>query len=514
MTRQPFAKRSLDALLRDLLGRSRAASRGQVSLSEARALQRLRQEPMWTFNAPLLDAVPAPARRVSPAVEWAATVAAVVLVIAAGLAIRDVAGRLSLAAVVEAGESSLYLSSKGQKQSLQALERIALGSTVQSNGGAGGMLRLADGSRVEMRARSELSLERAEDGVRIRLHHGGIIVNAAKQRDSHLYVQTKDFVVSVVGTVFMVNSEEAGSRVAVLEGEVRVQQGDIDQKLKPGEEVTTDPLTLAPALSEDIAWSRNAPTHLALLEQSALTPVRDPQAVASPAEPRSATSEIRRLAQTPDAAGSQPSRLLSVDVVMVDTAASDSSGQPVLDLSRSDFTVLEDGVQQAVESMTLVSEPAPYYLIGYRSTTPASAEGFRRVEVRVSRPGVRVAAVRRGYIKHLSLGLDPYGQDAFSRGAYSEDEPGLTTPVVRERRGASYTPEAMLARIQGNVVVEVVVGVDGRVSRSRITTSLDKARGLDDQALAAVSQWTFTPGELKGEKVPVRMQVVVTFRMR
>lgn len=504
MTRQPFTRRSLDALLRDFLGRSRAASRGQVSLSEARALQRLRQDPMWTSDAPVFDGVPPPARKVSPAVAWAAAVAAVVIVIAGGLAIRDLGGRRNLAAVVEAGESSLYLSSNGQKHSLQAHERIALGSTVLSNGGAGGMLRLADGSRVEMRARSELSLERVADGVRIRLNHGGIIVNAAKQRDGHLYVQTKDFVVSVVGTVFMVNAEEAGSRVAVLEGEVRVQQGDIDQKLRPGEEVTTDPSTPAPTLPEDIAWSRNAPTHLALLEQSALAPARDPEVVASPAESRPATSELRRLAQTPDAAGSQASRLLSVDVVTVDMTVSDASGQPVLDLGQSDFTVFENRVQQTVESITLVREPTPYYLLGYRSTTPASVEGFRRIEVRVSRPGVRVVAVRNGY----------YGQDVFSRGAYREDEPGLTAPVVRERPGASYTREALLARLQGNVVVEVVVGVDGRVLRSRVTTSLDKARGLDDQALLAVAQWTFTPGELNGEKVPVLMPVVVSFRLR
>ena len=131
--------------------------------------------------------------------------------------------------------------------------------TIRSNGGTGVVLALLDGSRIEMRTRSELSLERADDGVRIRLHSGGIIVNAAKQRTGHLYVQTKDVTVSVVGTVFLVNAEEHGSRVAVIEGEVRVLQGTNEKRLRPGEQVTSSPAMAAPPVRQVIAWSRNAP---------------------------------------------------------------------------------------------------------------------------------------------------------------------------------------------------------------------------------------------------------------
>ena len=94
---------------------------------------------------------------------------------------------------------------------------------------ADGVYELVDGSRVEMRPGTELSFERAGDGLRILLKHGGIIVNAAKQRSGHLYVETKDVTVSVIGTVFLVNAGENGSRVAVIEGEVRVQQGRTEQ---------------------------------------------------------------------------------------------------------------------------------------------------------------------------------------------------------------------------------------------------------------------------------------------
>jgi uncharacterized protein (TIGR03435 family) len=143
---------------------------------------------------------------------------------------------------------------------------VRQGDTIRSNGGGGAVLELADTSRIEMRSNSELSLERASDGLRIRLTSGGIIVNAAKQRTGHLYVQTKDMTVSVVGTVFVVNADDTGSRVAVIEGEVRVQQGATETKLRPGEQVATDPRLPSPPVVEEIAWSRNAAALIALLQ--------------------------------------------------------------------------------------------------------------------------------------------------------------------------------------------------------------------------------------------------------
>src|SRR5262245_42847159 len=144
---------------------------------------------------------------------------------------------------------------------------VRQGETIRSSGG-GAVLALADGSRVEMRSESELVFERAEDGIRIRLGRGSIIVNAAKQRTGHLYVQTKDMTVSVVGTVFMVNADDGWSRVAVIEGEVRVQQGATDTNLQKGDQVATS-LAIAPApITEEIGWSRNAEQHRALLQQS------------------------------------------------------------------------------------------------------------------------------------------------------------------------------------------------------------------------------------------------------
>ena len=56
------------------------------------------------------------------------------------------------------------------------------GTTIRSGAFEPLSLRLEDGTRVEMRGQSELALESANDGVRVRLSSGSILVTAAKQR--------------------------------------------------------------------------------------------------------------------------------------------------------------------------------------------------------------------------------------------------------------------------------------------------------------------------------------------
>ncbi len=143
---------------------------------------------------------------------------------------------------------------------------VAMGEVVRADGD-GSTLVLTDGSRVEMRAQSELVLERADDGMRIRLNKGSVIVNAAKQH-GHLYVQTKDVTVSVVGTVFLVNADDKGSRVAVIEGEVRVQQGTVGKSLRPGEQLASNPQSDDRTFFRETGWSREAYAYLSKLHES------------------------------------------------------------------------------------------------------------------------------------------------------------------------------------------------------------------------------------------------------
>jgi uncharacterized protein (TIGR03435 family) len=170
-------------------------------------------------------------------------------------------------ATLESADGPTYVVSAGTSRPVQIGTTISAGETLRSDGGA--MLRLADASLVELRSHSEMSLQAANDGIMLALNGGSIIVTAAKQGNGHLYVRTKDITVSVVGTVFLVNAEEMGSRVAVIQGEVQVQQGPKSEKLHPGEQLTSNPIMPPVPPSEEFSWSRNVVALMALLQQSA-----------------------------------------------------------------------------------------------------------------------------------------------------------------------------------------------------------------------------------------------------
>jgi uncharacterized protein (TIGR03435 family) len=260
--------------LKQTLAPFRTVSSGEVETAWERVLERLREEPQ-----DVMEYIPAELSRFPKARTWrrralVLAAAAVIVVGFVSILIVSIVRLRSLAhgAVVE---GSVYRVSGDTKVPLQIGERIRTGEIIGSNGGAGSVLVLADGSSIEVRSGSELWLERADDGVRIRLSKGGILVNAARQRAGHLYVQTKDVTVSVIGTVFFVDAEEEGSRVAVIEGEVRVQQGVTEKKLRPGEQVMTNPTMEPQHLTEEISWSRNADEHVVLLQQSTAVPAAD-----------------------------------------------------------------------------------------------------------------------------------------------------------------------------------------------------------------------------------------------
>jgi protein TonB len=77
-----------------------------------------------------------------------------------------------------------------------------------------------------------------------------------------------------------------------------------------------------------------------------------------------------------------------------------------------------------------------------------------------------------------------------------------------------YTPEARRANIQGSIELEITVDVDGRVRDAMVVKSLDSLYGMDDSAVAAVSQWVFEPAKLDGKAVSARTKVTFTVTLR
>ena len=105
-------------------------------------------------------------------------------------------------------------------------------------------------------------------------------------------------------------------------------------------------------------------------------------------------------------------------------------------------------------------------------------------------------------------------RDEFYKDTYPSVYPALVQPVLLRSPQPKYTSDALRAKLQGTVEVEAVVGVDGTVSRARVTKSLDTQLGLDESAVDAAKSWVFEAGRLNGQPVPVVVRLKLEFRIR
>lgn len=144
-------------------------------------------------------------------------------------------------------------------------DEVGSGEFIRTSAGSHAMVRLFDGSQVEMNQRAQFAVSANRRNTTIHLDQGDIIVHAAKRRTGHLYVSAPDCNVAVTGTVFAVNSGTKGSRVTVIEGEVRVKHSGQESILHSGDQIaTTQAVGLVP-VREEIGWSKDLDQELALL---------------------------------------------------------------------------------------------------------------------------------------------------------------------------------------------------------------------------------------------------------
>jgi hypothetical protein len=206
----------------------------------------------------------------------------------------------SFEATVQASEGPVYAVTDAQTRSLNTGEKLRRGDTIRTAKDAHAVVVLDDGSLIEMKDRSEFSISQTLRGTTLHLDRGSVIVEAAKQRTrqhtvvgkllqvffgvqsgGQFFVETGDSLVSVTGTTFAVNAGTKGSRVSVIQGQVRLDHAGDDKVLGAGEQATTNTSIERIPVKDEIAWSRNAARYAKALE-GLTTLQRELNAVAKP----------------------------------------------------------------------------------------------------------------------------------------------------------------------------------------------------------------------------------------
>lgn len=202
---------------------------------------------------------------------WVAVAAAVVLmgITTYFVQARFFSGPRGMRARVESLNGTLFRVGVSGEQALKPGDEITEGERARTGGGSHAMLRLRDGSLVEMNERAEFSVSMGRKDTTVQLARGNIIVQAARRSSGHLYVNAQDCRVSVTGTVFSVNAGMKGSRVSVIEGEVRVAEAGAEKVLHSGDQLSTSASLGAVPVRQEIAWSQDLDKHLALLAEFA-----------------------------------------------------------------------------------------------------------------------------------------------------------------------------------------------------------------------------------------------------
>jgi hypothetical protein len=206
-----------------------------------------------------------PVRSSSRWLRWGGVAAAAALLLAVVYLGRDTIDAMLAPggprATVVSASGGLYRLTVG---SLEAGAVIGERESVRTGPGAHAVLRLADGSTVDVNERTELFVTAAWSGQAIHLLRGDIIVKAAKQRSGRMRVLTRDSIASVKGTVFAVSAGMGGSVVSVVEGSVAVNQPGRQVVLSPGQQAASMP-ALATSVAEAVSWSPDAAQYLELL---------------------------------------------------------------------------------------------------------------------------------------------------------------------------------------------------------------------------------------------------------
>jgi TonB family protein len=89
---------------------------------------------------------------------------------------------------------------------------------------------------------------------------------------------------------------------------------------------------------------------------------------------------------------------------------------------------------------------------------------------------------------------------------------GIVPPKVLSKVDPEYTQEDKDAKVEGSVLLKIVVTSAGTAEDIQVVKSLTP--GLDEKAIEAIKKWAFQPGTKDGQAVDVYATIEVNFRLK
>ncbi len=108
-------------------------------------------------------------------------------------------------------------------------------------------------------------------------------------------------------------------------------------------------------------------------------------------------------------------------------------------------------------------------------------------------------------------GWGPGSRGGAGNGIYTPGIGGVSQPVPIFTPEAEFSDEARRQKYQGVCIISVTIDAQGNPQNPRVVQRL--GMGLDEKALEAVLRYRFKPARKDGKPVPVRMSVMVNFRL-